>query len=126
MNPKSSLLMLSSVKERRSSTTNTMNVSFIRISRIIYICVYLSGSLDFYNRALAVILGTSSSDKGKNSDSDDVKNEAIIWLNMAAAFLALDRLEEAYEAAKKALECGADKAKSLFRFDSILFTAITC
>lgn len=57
-------------------------------------------ALKFYKRALR---------KG------DVSQQNVIYLNMAATYLALGRYYEAYQEANKALESGGDKEKSLFR-----------
>jgi hypothetical protein len=75
----------------------------------IFSIFFILGSLDFYNRALAVL---GASPKGDESE----KKGAVLCLNLAAAHLAMEHFEEAGEAAKKALEEGADKGKSFFRF----------
>lgn len=55
-------------------------------------------TLEFYERALVVQPETG-----------------VIYLNMAAVLLQLDRFYEAYKAAKKALEMNENREKALFR-----------
>lgn len=57
------------------------------------------GALKFYDRALRI-----------------QPNHAVMLLNRSSALIGLERNYEAYQTAEAALEKGADRAKSLYRY----------